>query len=307
MRFDIRILGSSSALPTKERTLSSQVVNLNEKHFMIDCGDGTQVQVRKYGVKFQRINHIFISHLHGDHFFGLIGLLSTMQLLGRTNPINIYCPEKLDKIINLQLKITDSYFTFPVNYHFHSKEDNQLLVDGNDYTIHSFQLKHRIPTWGFVFREKPLSRNIDKKFVANHDIPIDQFEKIKNGADFIDEKGNVYPNEKITIAPPKPRSFAYCSDTKYTESILPYISGVDLLYHEATFGEDKRKEADEKFHSTAKDAAMIAKKAKDGQLIIGHFSARYKDAEVLLNEAREIFPDTQLAVDGEVYKIKQKN
>ncbi len=294
-------------MPTKERTLSSQVVNLNEKHFMIDCGDGTQVQVRKYGVKFQRINHIFISHLHGDHFFGLIGLLSTMQLLGRTNPINIYCPEKLDKIINLQLKITDSYFTFPVNYHFHSKEDNQLLVDGNDYTIHSFQLKHRIPTWGFVFREKPLSRNIDKKFVANHDIPIDQFEKIKNGADFIDEKGNVYPNEKITIAPPKPRSFAYCSDTKYTESILPYISGVDLLYHEATFGEDKRKEADEKFHSTAKDAAMIAKKAKDGQLIIGHFSARYKDAEVLLNEAREIFPDTQLAVDGEVYKIKQKN
>ena len=306
MRFEITVLGSSSALPTARRNLTSQVVNLNEKMFLVDCGDGTQIHLRRNNLKFTRINHIFISHLHGDHFFGLIGLLSSMQLLGRTKEMHIYCPPRLEQIINVQLEITDSHFTFPVHYHHLDHSGEQLLHEAGDFYIKSFPVVHRIESWGFLFAEKQMPRNIRKSFAENHDIPYDQFDKIKGGADYTDEKGIVHKNKDITLDPPEPRSYAFSSDTKYTESIVPFIQGADLLYHEATFTEDKLKEADEKYHSTAKQAAMIARKAGVGKLMIGHFSARYKSSQVLVDEAREVFPETFAAEDGKTYKIKQK-
>lgn len=305
MRFEITVLGSSSALPTSKRNLTSQVVNLNEKMFLIDCGDGTQIHLRRNGLKFSRINHIFISHLHGDHFFGLIGLLSSLQLLGRTNDMHIYAPEKLEQIIKVQMDIADSQFTYPVHFHYLDHSDEQLLFEAEDYYIKSFPVMHRIPAWGFLFAEKQMPRNIKKDFVEKHQIPIDQFENIKAGSDFTDQHGNVHKNKDITLDPPNPRSYAFCSDTKYTETIIPYIKGVDLLYHEATFSDDKEKEAEEKFHSTARQAAIIAKKAEVRQLMIGHFSARYKKIDQLLIEAQEVFKDTFAAEDGKTYKIKQ--
>lgn len=305
MRFELTILGSSSAIPTMDRNLTSQVLNINEKFFMLDCGDGTQLQVRRQKIKFQRINHIFISHLHGDHFFGLIGLLSTMQLLGRTNGLNIYGPKGIDEIINMQLKITGSYFKFPIEYHFLTPGKSERIIKGSDFYVDAFPVKHSIEAWGFLFSERHLPRNIKKSFVKKHDIPIDQFEKIKAGADYM-ANGKTYPNEEITEDPPEPRSYAYCSDTAYSENIIPYIRNCDLLYHEATFADEKQKEADEKLHSTAREAGKIAQKSNAGKLLIGHFSARYKKLEKLLEEAREEFPNTHLAVDGKTYKLPVK-
>ncbi len=305
MKFDLTILGSSSAIPLYNRALSGQVLNLNERLFLIDCGDGTQIQIKRYKIKYQRINHIFISHLHGDHFYGLIGLLSTMQLFGRSAGLIIHGPENLEKIIRIQLELTATGLSYPLEFNILQPNESQLLVDGIDYTVDSFPVKHSVPTWGFVFKEKIAVRNIIKSFVEEHNIPIGEFEKIKKGNDFIDIDGKVYPNKEITIDPPKPRSFAYCSDTIYNENILPFIEKVDLLYHEATFGEDKRKVAEEKLHSTARDAALIALKAGVKKLIIGHFSARYKSLQILLKEAREIFPETYLAEDGEIFRIER--
>lgn len=306
MRFEISVLGSSSALPTAKRNLTAQVVNLNEKMFLVDCGDGTQIHLRRNNLKFTRINHILISHLHGDHFFGLIGLLSSMQLLGRTKDMHIYCPPRLEKIINVQLEITNSDFSFPVHYHHLDHSGEQLLHEAGDFYIKSFPVEHRIESWGFLFAEKKMPRNIKKSFAENYEIPFDQFDKIKAGEDFTDDKGVLHKNRDITLDPPEPRSYAFCSDTRYAESIVPFIQGVDLLYHEATFAEDKKKEATEKYHSTARQAAEIAGKAGAGKLMIGHFSARYKSSKLLVEEAREVFPETYAAEDGKTYKIKQK-
>lgn len=305
MKFELQILGSSSAIPAYGRGLTSQVLNINERLFLIDCGDGTQLSIRRYNVKFQRINHVFISHLHGDHFFGLIGLLSSMHLLGRTAGITIHGPEKIRDIIENQFEITDTICSFPIEYNALIPGKCETILDGNGFSVDTFPLVHRIPTWGFLFKEKESLRNIKKSFVEKYNPTVDVFESIKRGEDYKAPSGKVISNEIITKAPPKPRSYAYCSDTAYSENVVPHIQGVDMLYHEATFAEDKRKEADDKFHSTAMDAAKIAKMAGVRKLILGHYSARYKDLNVLLEEARSIFPDTYLAEDGSRFNVMQ--
>ncbi len=307
MQFELKILGSSSALPTKNRNLSAQVLNINDKIMLIDCADGTQLHLKRFGIKFNRINYIFVSHLHGDHFFGLIGLISTSHLLGREKELNIFGPPELKEIINSQLKITGTDLLFPVVFNKLKEGESELILDRKDFTVKSFPMVHRIPAWGFVFREKYLPRNIKKSFAEKKQIPFDQFDKIKSGEDFVDENGKVYKNEEITNDPPRPRSYAFCSDTKYTESIIPYIEGVDLLYHEATFAENMKDEAHKKFHSTAREASEIARKANVKKLIIGHFSARYKDTGVLLEEARHVFPETYIAEDGRKFKVERIN
>jgi ribonuclease Z len=304
MRFEIKVLGSSSAMPTKTRNLSAQVLNINEKFFLIDCGEGTQIHLKRFGVKFTRINHIFISHLHGDHFFGLIGLLATLQLLGRQKEMQIFCPDELEPIIRNQLEASNTFISYPLVFIPLEEGVKDLILDKKDLQVYSFPLRHRIPTWGFLFTEKEQKRKLKKDFVARHNIPINQFENIKEGADFTDENGVLYENRIMTKAPPKSRSFAYCSDTKYSPGIIDYFKGVDVLYHEATFAEDKIKEARDKFHSTARQAAEIAKGAEAGKLLIGHFSARYENVSVLLREAQAVFPNTIAVEDGEAYGIE---
>jgi len=306
MKFELQILGSSSAIPAYGRGLTSQVLNINERIFLIDCGDGTQLHIRKYNVRFQRIRHIFISHLHGDHFFGLIGLLSSMHLLGRTAGITIHGPARIRDIIEYQFRITETVCNYPIVFNPLVEGGHYQIIDDHGYTVDTFPLVHRIPTWGFVFREKELPLNIKKSFIEQYKPPIEALVTVKMGEDYVDTSGNVIPNHTITKQPAAPRSFAFCSDTAYNEGLIGAIQGVDLLYHEATFAEDKRREADNKFHSTAKDAAKIAKLANVKQLVIGHFSARYKNLQVLLDEAREIFPNTVLANDGMIIGVERK-
>jgi len=303
MRFELTVLGSNSAIPTLERNPSSQVLNINERLFLIDCAEGTQLQLRKFHIKFQKINHIFISHLHGDHYFGLIGLLFSFHLLGREKDLHLYGPEKLLPIIKLQLDASDSKLLFPLKFHSLKEGVQDLIFDDGLISVTSFPLKHSIPTWGFLFKEKKRERNIRKDMLDGLEIPVEEFKKIKNGADFTDKNGKTYLNEDLTTPPPKERSFAYCSDTSYYEEIIDYIQGVDLLYHEATFMEDMAQLAAEKFHVTAKEAASIASKSMAGKLILGHFSARYDDLNPLLREAREVFPESYLGEDGMTFEV----
>ncbi len=306
MRFELSVLGTSSAIPTKTRNLSAQVLNVNGKLCLIDCADGTQLHLKRSALKTSRINQIFISHLHGDHFFGLIGLLSSMQLLGREKEMRIFGPEGLEAFLHDQLRLTGAAIEFPLHFHVLKEGQCEMLLQEPDITVKSFPVKHRVPCWGFIFREKELPRNIKKNFARKHKIPIRMYNMIKDeGADFVDENGVVYKNSEITLDPPRARSYAYSADTIYNPQMVEFIKGVDLLYHEATFAEDKKKEAKEKFHSTAKQAAMIAKAADVRELLIGHFSARYKDVSPLLMEAQSIFPNTRAAEDGITYMISR--
>jgi ribonuclease Z len=303
--FNITILGSNSATPTLLRNPSSQVVNINEQLYMIDCADGTQVQLRKYKIKFKRINHIFISHLHGDHYFGLIGLISSFHLLGRKNDLHIYAPPQLEEIINIQFEASKTVLNYPLHFHYLHQNITETIFENNIITVKAFTLEHSIPTWGFIFSEKQGKRNIIKSFANEMSIPYNEYLKIQNGANFIDSDGKIYKNKSITTDPPKVRSYAYCSDTGYFEKIIPVIKDVNVLYHESTFAEDKKESAKEKFHSTAKDAARIAQKANVKKLLLGHYSSRYKDTSPLLEEAKSIFPNTALSYDGLVFEIKQ--
>lgn len=302
--FSITILGSNSAIPTIRRNPSAQTLNISEQHYLIDCADGTQVQLRKYKIKFQRINHIFISHLHGDHYFGLIGLISSLHLLGRKNELHIYAPPQLEEIINIQFEASETVLGYPLIFHYLHKNKTETIFENNILTVKAFPLEHSIPTWGFLFKEKQGKRNIKKNFAKNEKIPNNEFINIQNGADYIDKDGKIYRNKSITTDPPKARSYAYCSDTGYYEKIIPVIKDVDILYHESTFAEDRKESAREKFHSTAKDAARIAKKANVKKLLLGHYSARYKDTSPLLEEAKSVFPNTELSDDGLVFEIE---
>jgi len=262
------------------------------------------MQLRRYRIKLQKINHIFISHLHGDHFFGLIGLISTFHLLGRDKELHIYANKKLEEIIRIQLDASQTVLKFPICFHHTNPDEPELILKNNICTVTSFPLDHRVPTTGFMITEKSRALKIKKGFLANHDISVEDIIKIKNGEVFIDTSGNIYRNADITITPPPPRSFAYCSDTRYFEPAIPFINGSDLLYHEATFMEEMNETAHEKYHSTAIDAAKTAKLAQVDELIIGHFSARYKELEKLLDEARSVFPNTTLAQEGKIFKVQ---
>lgn len=303
MSFSITVLGSSAATPTSKRNPTSVLVNLNHDYYLMDCGEGTQLQLRRIKFKIQRIKKIFISHLHGDHYFGLIGLISTLHLLGRKNELDIYGPAGLKEIIDMQLTASETILCYPLYFHPTDPDTPHQLFENENHFVKSFPLDHRIPTTGFLFAEKQKPRKLNKKLLYFEDVKVDDILRIKAGADYISKSGKVYPNKEITEPPPAARSFAFCSDTRYNEAIIPNVMGVNLLYHEATFMQDMKSVAREKFHSTAADAATIAKKAQVEKLLIGHFSARYRDLDQLLAEATAIFPRTLLSQDCTEYEI----
>ena len=298
MNFTVSILGSGAAIPTSDRNPTAHLVEVRNRLLLLDCGEGTQMQLRKSGYKFQKISHIFISHLHGDHYFGLIGLLNSMHLLGRTQPMHLYGIQPLIGLINLQLELSHTTLAYPLVFHPFETENPATILDDSEITVTTIPLDHRVPTCGFLIREKPEKRKILKDFLQKAKVPFQLFDSIKDGKDFTDEEGIVYLNRQITEDPPHARSYAYCTDTAYHEPIIPIIKDCDLLYHEATFMEDKAEDAHAKFHSTAREAAIIALKANVKQLVIGHYSARYKEVESLLAEAKKVFPNTILGQDG---------
>lgn len=299
-KFQVTILGCGSAMPTTLHNPSSQLVDVNEKLFMIDCGEGTQLQMRKFKARMSKLHSIFISHLHGDHVFGLPGLLSTLSMLGRRGDLNIYAHRELEIFLHPFLEYFGNQFSYRIN-HIHLNPDNfQQVFENNSLRVFSFPLKHRIPTNGFLFAEKELPRNIKREMIDFYNIPFQQIREIKLGADFVTESGKLIKNEILTISPAAPRKYAYCSDTAYFSEIVPYIQNADVLYHEATFTETDGVRARETFHSTARQAAEIAKAAQVKKLIIGHFSSRYNELSELLNEATAIFPETELAIEGKI-------
>lgn len=306
MENKLYILGSSSALPTSHRFPTSLVLSINNKFFMLDCGEGTQIRIRQAKARMQKVNHIFISHLHGDHYLGIMGLISSLNLLGRKNDLHIYAFPDLKKIIDLQIKVTGLKLHFNIVFHNLADDKLNLILSNKTLDVYSFPLNHRIQTCGFLFKEKQKPPNIRKDFIAREDVSLDWFPRIKNGEDFINGKGKVYKNKDIVIPPPKPFSFAYCSDTIYDENIIKYINGIETLYHEATFCDDMKELAKEKYHSTAKEAAEIAKLSEAKQLIIGHFSARYRETEKFLKEAKEVFDNTYLAEDLRVISLNER-
>ncbi len=300
--FNVTVLGNGSAVPTSFQNPTSQLLNYNGKRFLIDCGEGTQMQMIKYNTGHKHIDNIFISHLHGDHYFGLIGFLNTLHLFGRTKPVNIYAPSQIKEIIDVQLSAANTKLKFEIKYTFTDKIEGVIYED-NNITVEHFPLNHRITAYGFVFREKQKERKLKKSFVEKYSPSIEQMHKIKQGADFISAEGNVIKNDEITDPPEPSRSYAFCSDTAYYEEIIPYIKGVTLLYHEATFDNSQQDIATEKYHSTAADAARIALKAEAKKLLLGHYSARLKDRSPLLKEACEVFPETVLSEEGKTYEI----
>jgi ribonuclease Z len=299
----LTVLGSSSALPTSKRYPSAHVLNAHERLFLIDCGEGTQMQLRKCKIKFGKINNIFISHLHGDHVFGLYGLLSTFNLMGRENTLNLYAPENYLPMLLSHLRDFDINLNFEIEFVPLKGNEPIKIYDDKYLTVTSFPLMHRIEAYGFLFREKPADRNIIKDCIVKYSIPTSRIPAIKKGQDFITNEGLVIKNEEITISPSEPLSYAYCSDTMSFSRLSTFIKGVDLLYHEATFDASMSELAKTVKHSTTLDAAKTALKAGAKTLMIGHFSARYKDISGLVDEARTIFPATIPAIDGTTYDI----
>lgn len=307
MKFELTILGSNSALPTSKRFPTAQVLNVLERFFLIDCGEGTQIQLKKFRVPMSRINHVFISHLHGDHFFGLIGLISTFSLQGRKNELHIYAHSKLEKIIRFQLEILDSKLSYKLVFHNIFGKEIQTLFEDESLTVQSFPLRHGVmPCAGFLFKEKERPRHLKKDMLDFYQIPIRARHGIKMGDDYLTKDGDLIPNSKLTLEASRPRSYAFCTDTAYFPRIVSVINKVDLLYHEATFLMNDVKRAKSTYHSTAEQAAKIADEAKIGKLLIGHFSARFQDLSNHLEEARQVFPNTALAEDGCVFEIPLK-
>ena len=301
--FDVTILGCSSALPAFGRYPSSQLVHIAGRFFLVDCGEGAQMQLRRFSVKFQRIDHIFISHLHGDHYLGLPGLMASMHLLGRTEPLHVYADEGLRQILEINNKHSHTTLKYPVVFHPLNFSEPALLFEDSKVKISTLILKHSIQCCGFVFEEKDRPRKIIKEKMEELQIPIASYESLKMGEDYTSPEGTTFPNAELTTDPLPPRKYAYCSDTIYNKELLPQLHHADLIYHESTFMEDMRQRADQTMHSTAKDAATIAKEADAKRLLLGHFSARYKDLTPLLEEARTIFPATYLAQEGEKYFV----
>lgn len=301
--FNVQILGCGSALPTTMHNPSSQLVDVNNKLFMIDCGEGTQLQMRKARARIGRLHSVFISHLHGDHVFGLPGLISSLGLLGRTAELTIYAHQEMEQFLNPILDFFCRDLSYNVRLVLLRRKGYNLIYENRSISIYSFPLKHRIATSGFLFKEKEKQRHIKRKMIDYYNIPIREINNIKNGADFITPQGIAIPNKRLTTPPNPQRSYAYCSDTAYDESIVPYIKGVDLLYHEATFAESEIARTKKTGHSTARQAAEIAKLAEVKKLVIGHFSSRYKDLNPLLEEAKAVFPNTELAEEKKIFEI----
>ncbi|MEA1897576.1 MAG: ribonuclease Z [Bacteroidota bacterium] len=305
MSFSYTVLGSSSALPTSTRNLSAYVLHIHERIFLLDCGEGTQMQLRKNKVKLGRLNHIFISHIHGDHTFGLFGLLSSFNLMGRKNELHIYGPPELDNILNIHLELFDIKLFYPLIFHRVDCGSSERIYEDRLVYVDSFPLLHRIPTCGYLFVEKEKSRSLKPEMIELYNIPIQLRSGIKNGADFISDSGQRIPNKTLTKDALPGRSFAYCTDTMFNRGIVSKIKNIDLLFHESTYMEEDSSLAKNNFHSTARQAAMIAKEAGVKKLILGHFSTRYKNLNLLLDEARLVFPESFLAEDGQIWEIER--
>lgn len=301
--FDLNILGCGSALPTTRHNASSQVINLRDKLYMIDCGEGTQLQMRKMKIKFSRLNHIFISHLHGDHSLGLPGLVSTLGMLGRMGDLFIYGPAEVGEYVQVIEKLFCQGSPFQMKFQAVDTNNYNLVMEDRSVSVYSLPMKHRVPCCGYLFVEKERSPHIIREMIDFYKIPISKIELIKQGADFVTEEGEVIPNKSLTRPAEPAKRYAYCSDTAFFPKIVPYIEGVDLLYHEATFLEADSARAYETFHSTTKQAASIARDAQVKKLLIGHYSARYIDLLPLEKEARSIFHNTLLANEGMVLSL----
>ena len=304
MKFEVTILGSSSATPIYNRNPSAQALNINDRLYLIDCGEGTQQQMLKFDVKLSRIDHIFISHLHGDHYLGLVGLLSSLHLNGRIKTLKLFCPAPLKEIIEIQLKYSDTTLHYPLEYYF-TTPIREVILDNQDIIVETIPLDHRISCTGFLFRQKRRLRKLIKEKIENLNIPVEFYAAIKKGKNYTAESGEVYLNTDITFEPEEPKSYAYCSDTKYNPNYFDEITNTDLLYHEATFLHEMLGRALDTHHTTALQAAEIAVQTNAKRLLIGHFSARYKTLNELLDEARSIFPATDLAIEGKTFIIAE--
>jgi ribonuclease Z len=303
MSFKLTILGSSGALPAYGRFPSCQLLEIQNQFFLIDCGEGAQLQLMKYQLPYHKIHSIFISHLHGDHYLGLMGLLFSMHLQRRVTDLHLYSHRGLDEIILLQLKFSSSVLNFKLIFHLLETDSPHVIVDEAIYSVETIPLQHKIPCSGFLFREKKKVRRINKEKIQPGML-LQHLAILKTGKDVVDDQGNLlYKNEEFTLPPKHSFSYAYCSDTSYQEKIIKQIQGVDLLYHEATFMDEEQDKAKETFHSTARQAAMIGKAAAVNQLLIGHFSARYRDLDPLLLEAQAVFPASELATEGKIIEL----
>jgi ribonuclease Z len=300
----LTILGSGSALPTRNNFPTAQLLDLRNKQFLIDCGEGTQIRLRQMGLKINRLGHIFISHLHGDHCFGLIGLISTLGMLNRTAELYIHGPVGIKALFQPHLDFFCQESPFAILFVEFDAHLSALIYEDRALTVTTLPLRHRVPCAGFLFKEKPGLRHLLREWLDYYQVPVSQFNLIRQGADFVSPDGEIIPNEKLSTAPSPVVSYAYCSDTAYHEALIPLIENVDLLYHEATFAESEKVRARKTLHSTARQAATIAAKAGVGKLLIGHFSARYHDKDLLLNEAREVFKNTELAADMQTFAIE---
>ncbi len=306
MSFTVRILGCGSALPTTYRNASAQVVQYNGAQYLVDCAEGTQMLMRKYKVRFASLNHIFISHLHGDHFYGLFGLLSSLSLMGRRGTVYIHCPAGLkDMLLSPTSPLNLDEMDLNLEFVPLAPDGFSLTFESRRLEVYSFPLKHRIQTWGFIFREKSSQPNIRKEVITKYGLSIAEIVAIKDGGDLKLSDGTIIPNSELTVNPPEPKSYAYVSDTVKVDSIVPGISGATVLYHEATYDNALAQRAVETFHCTAGQAAEIAQAANAGMLVIGHFSGRYRSVKLLENQARQIFPNSVAACDGMEIVIKE--
>jgi ribonuclease Z len=297
----LTILGNNSAIPAFDRNPTAQVLQTMEESFLIDCGEGTQMQLTKFKIKQSKITHIFISHLHGDHYFGLIGLLTSMSLLNRTQDLHLHAPPELEQLISLQLNYASTHLSYPL--HFHPVTKAGLIADTHKMTVECFAVQHRIPCWGFIFRQKKNPRKLNPERARIYEIPAAFYERLQQGEDYVTKKGTIVPNEEVTTEAPKPKSYAYCADTIYDISIAEKVKGVDLLYHETTYLKDLHERAAARFHSTTIQAAAIAQKAAVKKLLIGHFSSKYEELDSFLEESAEVFKETELAIQGCCYII----
>lgn len=297
----VTILGNNSAIPAFGRHPTAQIITTADDLLMFDCGEGSQIQILNYRIKRSRINHIFISHLHGDHYFGLIGLLNSFALLGRIQPLHVYGTPALEEVIALQFRLSST--TLPFSFTFHPITEAGILLDAKNYTVECFPTQHRIECWGFLVREKRHPRKINIQKTSAYDIPTSAFPNLQAGEDYITSGGELIRNELLTDENTKAKSYAFCADTIYDEKLVPIINKADLVYHESTYPAAFAEKATERFHSTSKQAATIALKANAGRLLLGHFSAKFEEIDQFETEAKEVFPNTELATEGVTYLV----
>ncbi|CAM1369055.1 Ribonuclease Z [Tenacibaculum litopenaei] len=304
MSLKLTILGCHSATPRVNAHPTAQYLEINNRHFLIDCGEGTQRQMRKYKVGFSKINHIFISHLHGDHFFGLIGLIATFGILNREKELHIYGPKGIKEVTVLQLKLSKSWTKYPIRFHELESKESELIFEDDKVSVRTIPLDHRVYTNGFLFTEKAQPRKLNIDAIRQYnEIDICDYQNLKSGKDYRLENGEILPNEALTFPPPPAKSYAFCSDTTYKPDIVPIIKDVDLLYHEATFLKDREHLCEKTKHSTAEQAARIAAQANANKLIVGHYSSRYNDITAFKKEAQEVFECVELAEAGKQYSL----